>query len=176
MTEQIWFLPLISYQEVVTHMLIFCGYCFWLAWFAFWCKNILFELFWNVKHFIAVHYKLMSQVREDTMLNTRRPVYKWLFKMHVTWRQKRQCLLNLSTLSVLANRSLRHSRCRGMVVPKVCLQALPLSLFLRFFLLFPQIVSLFKGSLSPIESFSAMQFERIAHFWVAPKVSLCFKA
>ena len=110
----------------------------WLVWFAFWCKNILFELFWNVKHFIAVHYKLISQVREGTMLKTRRPVYKQLFKLHVTWWWKRRCLWSLSTLSVLANRSLVHSRCHGMVVPKVCLQALPLSLFSQFFSLFPQ--------------------------------------
>ena len=40
LTEKMWFLPLISYWEVVKHILIFCGYCFWSAWFALWCKNI----------------------------------------------------------------------------------------------------------------------------------------
>ena len=29
LTEKMWFLPLISYWEVVKHILIFCGYCFW---------------------------------------------------------------------------------------------------------------------------------------------------
>ena len=38
--EKMWFLPLISYWEVVTRILIFCGYCFRSAWFALWCKNI----------------------------------------------------------------------------------------------------------------------------------------
>ena len=30
-TEQIWFLPIVSYWEVVTRILIFCGYCVWSA-------------------------------------------------------------------------------------------------------------------------------------------------
>ena len=29
LTEQMCFLPLSSYCEVVTRILIFCGYCFW---------------------------------------------------------------------------------------------------------------------------------------------------
>lgn len=139
MTEQIWFLPLISYQEVVTHMLICCCYCFLVGVICLLMQeHFIWALLSYVKHFIAVHYKLISQVREGTMLKTRRPVYKQLFKLHVTWWWKRRCLLSLSTLSVLANRSLVHSRCHGMVVPKVCLQALPLSLFSQFFSLFPQ--------------------------------------
>ena len=59
------------------------------------------------------------------MLKTRRPVYKWLFKLHAMCWPKRRCLPNLSTLNVLSNRSLIHSRCRGMVVPKVCLLPFP---------------------------------------------------
>ena len=52
LTEQMWFLPLISYWEVMTR--IFCGYCcFWSAWFALWCKSISFDLFWNAVLFIA---------------------------------------------------------------------------------------------------------------------------
>ena len=53
LTEQMWFLPLISYWEVVTRILIFCGYCLWSAWFALWCKSIFFDLFWKVKLFNA---------------------------------------------------------------------------------------------------------------------------
>ena len=49
LTEQMWFLPLISYWEVVTRILIFYGYCVWSAWLALWCKNIFFCLFWKVK-------------------------------------------------------------------------------------------------------------------------------
>ena len=40
LVEKMWFLLLISYWEVVTCILIFCGYCFWSGWFAVWCKNI----------------------------------------------------------------------------------------------------------------------------------------
>ena len=43
LTEQMWFLPLISYWEVVTCILIFCCYCLWSAWFALWCKSIFFS-------------------------------------------------------------------------------------------------------------------------------------
>ena len=38
--EKMRCLPLISYWEFVTRILIFCGYCFWSAWFALWYKNI----------------------------------------------------------------------------------------------------------------------------------------
>ena len=48
-----WFLPLISYWEVMTRILIFCGHCFWSAWFALWCQRISFDLFWNAMLFIA---------------------------------------------------------------------------------------------------------------------------
>ena len=40
LVEKRWFLPLISYWEVVTRILIFYDYCFWSGWFAVWCKNI----------------------------------------------------------------------------------------------------------------------------------------
>ena len=67
---------------------------------------------------------------EDAMLKIRRPAYKRLSKLHATCRPKRWCQSKLSTDSVLANRSLHqnlmHSRCRGMAVQKVCLQAFPL--------------------------------------------------
>ena len=47
-----------------------------------------------------------------------------------TCRPKKGCKSNLSTVSVLANRSLHqdllHSGCRGTTVPNVCLQALSL--------------------------------------------------
>ena len=35
-----WFLPLISHWEVAARVLIFCGHCFWSAWFALRCKSI----------------------------------------------------------------------------------------------------------------------------------------
>ena len=38
--EKMRCLPPISYWEFVTRILIFCGYCFWSAWFALWYKNI----------------------------------------------------------------------------------------------------------------------------------------
>ena len=120
-TEQMWFLPLFSYCGVVTRILIFCGYCFWSTWFASWCKNIFFELFWNVKLFIA---KLISQAPEDAILKIKRSVYERLFKSRATCRPKRRCKSNLWTISVLANRSLHqnlmHSGCRGRAVPNVC--------------------------------------------------------
>ena len=52
LTEQMWFLLLISYWKVVTRILIFCG-CLWSAWFVLWCKSIFFDLFWKVKLFNA---------------------------------------------------------------------------------------------------------------------------
>ena len=33
------------------HISIYCGYCFWSAGFALWCKRIFFDLFWSVKLF-----------------------------------------------------------------------------------------------------------------------------
>ena len=41
------------YTEVMTRILIFCGYCFWSAWFALWCKSNFFNLFRSVKLFIV---------------------------------------------------------------------------------------------------------------------------
>ena len=52
------------------------------------------------------------------------------FQTRVTCRPKSRCQSDLSTVSVLANRSfhqdLMHSGCRGMAVPNVCLQAFSL--------------------------------------------------
>ena len=67
-----WFLPLISYWEVVTCILIFCGYCFWSAWFARVICPLMQEHSLRLKN-------LTSQAPEDAM-KTRRPVYKRLFK------------------------------------------------------------------------------------------------
>ena len=39
--------------EVLTQILIFCGYCFCSAWFALWRKSIFFDLFWNVNLFLC---------------------------------------------------------------------------------------------------------------------------
>ena len=52
------------------------------------------------------------------------------FQTRVTCWPKSRCQSDLSTISVLANRSLHqdlmHSRCRGTVAPKVCPQAFSL--------------------------------------------------
>ena len=53
LTGQIWFFLLVSHWEDVTCILIFCSYCFLLAWFALWCKSIFFDLFWNLNLFIV---------------------------------------------------------------------------------------------------------------------------
>ena len=52
-----WLLLLVSGWEVVTSIMVFSGYCFWSAWFALWCNSIFFDLFWNVKFFIAAKLK-----------------------------------------------------------------------------------------------------------------------
>ena len=57
LTEQMWLLLLVSGWEVVISIMIFSGYCFWSVWFALWCKSIFFDLFWNVKFFIAAKLK-----------------------------------------------------------------------------------------------------------------------
>ena len=73
----------------------------------------------------------ISQVPEDAMLKIRRPFCQRLFKSN-TCRPKKRCKSNVSTVSVLASRSLHQdlmrSRCHGTTVPDVCLQALALSL------------------------------------------------
>ena len=79
--------------------------------------------------------KLLSQAPEDVMLKIRRPVYKPLFKFYksrATCRPKKRCKSNLSTVSVLASRSLHQdlmlNGCLGTTASDVCLQALTLSL------------------------------------------------
>ena len=79
--------------------------------------------------------KLISQAPEDAMFKIRRPVFKRLFKSNYMLRAmqpKKQCKSNLSTVSVLAKRSLlqglMHSWFHGTTVPNVCLQALTLFL------------------------------------------------
>ena len=69
--EQMWFFALISYWEVMTCILIFCGYCFWLAWFSLWYKKV---------HCGLKSSYNVSQAPEDAMFNFRRPIYKQLFK------------------------------------------------------------------------------------------------
>ena len=50
-TEQMWFKPQVSHWEVMTHISIYCSYCFCSAGFALWYKRIFFDLFWSVKLF-----------------------------------------------------------------------------------------------------------------------------
>ena len=54
----------------------------------------------------------------------------FVLKSHATCRPESRCQSDLSTISVLANRSLHqdlmHSGCRGTAVPNVCLQAFSL--------------------------------------------------
>ena len=101
--------------------------------------------------------KLISQAPEDAMFKIRRPVFKRLFKSNYMLRAmqpKKQCKSNLSTVSVLAKRSLpqglMHSWFHGTTVPNVCLQALTLSLpssfpLLAIFSPYPKTESLFTG-------------------------------
>ena len=58
----------VIFLEIVTRTLSFCGYCFWSAWFALWCKNIHCGL------------KSSSVKRQKTPC-FRRPVYKRLFRL-----------------------------------------------------------------------------------------------
>ena len=78
------------------------------------------------EHLLPVK-KLISQAPEDAMLKIRRPVYNRLFKLN-----RVRCKSNLSTVSVLASRSLNQdlmlSECRGTTASGVCLQALTPSL------------------------------------------------
>ena len=50
-TEQMWFKPQVSHWEVMTHISIYCSYCFCSAGFALWYKRIFFDLFRSVKLF-----------------------------------------------------------------------------------------------------------------------------
>ena len=58
----------VSYWEVVTRILIFCGYClFWSAKFARLYKSIVFDLVWSVKVFLRLNtnfrlFNLFSKV------------------------------------------------------------------------------------------------------------------
>ena len=102
----------------------------------------LFEPFWNVKLFIAAKHWPISRAPEDAMLKIRRPVYKRLFKSRAIRYQKGDVNQTCQTVSRLSPigaciRIWVHSACRGTAVPKVCLQALPLSLPWRFFHPFP---------------------------------------
>ena len=55
-TEQMWFKLLVSHREVMALISIYCGFCFWSAEFALWCKSIFFDLFWSIKLFITVEW------------------------------------------------------------------------------------------------------------------------
>ena len=70
------------------------------------------------EHSLLLKSSVVSQVPEDAILKIR--------------RRKKCCKLNLSTVSVLANRSLHqdlmHSGCHETMVPNVCLWVLTLSL------------------------------------------------
>ena len=118
-----WFLPLISFWEVVTCILIFCGYCLGSAWFARVICPLIQEHSLRLK-------KLIGQAPEDTMLKIRRPVYKRIFKSNCVLRADQKSDVNQTC--VLANGSLHqdlmHSGCCGTTVPNVCLQALTLCL------------------------------------------------
>ena len=41
------------HTERAWHISIYCGYCFWSAGFALWCKGIFFDLFGSVKLLIT---------------------------------------------------------------------------------------------------------------------------
>ena len=130
-----WFLLLVSFWEVVTCILIFCGYSFWSAWFARVICPLMQEHSLRLK-------KLIDQALEDAMLKIRRPVYKRIFKSNCVLRADQKSDVNQTC--VLANGSLHqdlmHSGCCGTTVPNVCLQTLTLCLLSSrdFFHLFPK--------------------------------------
>ena len=71
----------------VTCRLIFCGYCFWSAWFARVICPLMQEHSLRLKN-------LISQAPEDAMLKTRRPVYKRLFKSNRVLRADQKSDVN----------------------------------------------------------------------------------
>ena len=71
----------------MTCILIFCGYCFWSAWFARVICPLMQEHSLRLKN-------LISQAPEDAMLKTRRPVYKRLFKSNGVLRADQKSDVN----------------------------------------------------------------------------------
>ena len=122
LAEKMWFLPLISYWEFVTPIF-----------FSAVIVSGRRDLPSDARTFIAAKKAHQSSARRRHV-RIRRPVYKRLFKSNRVLRadRKKRYKWNLSTVSVLANRSLHQdlmlSGCRGTTVSDVCLQALTLSL------------------------------------------------
>ena len=79
-----WCLPLISYWEYVTRILIFFGYCFCL-------HHVL--TFKTQEHLLPLK-RLIIQGPEDAMLKIRKPVYKWLFKTNRVLRADQKSDVN----------------------------------------------------------------------------------
>ena len=86
--------------------------------------------------------RVEEQRRSWHVLKIRRPVYKRLFKSRAMCYQKGDVNQTCQTVSRFwpigaCVRIWVHSGCRGIAVPKVCLQSLPLSIPRRFFNPFP---------------------------------------
>ena len=100
LTEQIWFLPIISYKEVVTHFLRLL--CLVGIWFALWCKSIFFDLFWNVKLFNAAKLRVLGCLISPKCLPNLNN-YEWFSFCSWKWRFPVMfCHAGLSSLAFLA--------------------------------------------------------------------------
>ena len=82
--EKMWCLPLISYWEFVTRILIFCGCCFCLY------PVLTFKI---QEHLLPLK-KLIRQAPEDAMWKIRRLVYKRLFKINRVLRADQKSDVN----------------------------------------------------------------------------------
>ena len=134
-----WFLSLVSFWEVVTCILIFCGYCFWSAWFARVICPLMQEHSLRLKKLIDQSLEVKDQ---KTCLQE-----NILIKLRATCWPKKRCKSNLCSRQWELASGSDAQRVLWNDSPK-CLSTdshpLP-SLFSRFFSPFPQTESLFTG-------------------------------
>ena len=139
--EKMWCLPLISYWEFVTRILIFCGCCF--------CLHHV--LAFKIQEHLLPLKKLIRQAPEDAMWKIRRLVYKRLFKINRVLRADQKSDVNqtcqMSVFSPIACIRIWCSAIAGDDGLR-CFStgSHPFhSLTLRFFSPFPQTESLLTG-------------------------------
>ena len=144
LTEQMWFLPLISYWEVVMRILIYCSYCFSSAWFFPLMQG---HFSWALLKRKALHCgKISLSVKRQKMPCWRSEdlvVFTGDYSSQIACYVAKKTMSdsNLSIVSVLANsfhQDLMHSGWRATAAPKVCLQSLPLPAPRDFFHPFPK--------------------------------------
>ena len=84
-----------------THIDLARLHCFWSAWIALWCKSIFFDLFWNVKLFIAQAAQAHYMNADVTLACKRCCVTKCVFSALQSWWNptcERLWALNLDAL------------------------------------------------------------------------------